>query len=83
VDSGGDRGAHFAVWIRIERECNWEGLKVFGNFLGAMTQDYDNRFDTAFAKIVDTAFDNGFVCERQEGLRGAHAPGPAGGEQHC
>jgi hypothetical protein len=38
-----------------------------------MAQDYDDCLDTAFAKVVDAAFDYGFVSEREERLERAHA----------
>jgi hypothetical protein len=38
-----------------------------------MTEDDDDSVDTTFAKVVDTAFDDGFVSERKKGFECAHA----------
>jgi hypothetical protein len=49
----------------------------------AMADDHDDVVDATFAKIVDAAFDDGFVSEGEKGLEGAHAAGLTGGEQNC
>jgi hypothetical protein len=38
-----------------------------------MAQHHNDRLNAAVAKIVDTAFDNGFVSEWKERLKRAHA----------
>ena len=48
-----------------------------------MAEDDDDRFNSAVLKVVDAAFDNGFVAERQERLESSHAAGLAGGEENC
>jgi hypothetical protein len=48
-----------------------------------MAEDYDNRFDTTFAQVIDAAFDDCLVSERKERLECAHTAGLAGGEENC
>jgi hypothetical protein len=51
------------------------------NFMCAMADDHDDVVDATFTKIVDAAFDDGFVSEGEKGLERAHALGLAGGEK--
>ena len=48
-----------------------------------MTQNDDDRFNTTFSKVVDAAFDHGFVSERKQRFEGSHAARLAGGEENC
>jgi hypothetical protein len=38
-----------------------------------MAHDHDDRFHATLTQIVKTAFDNGFVSEREQRLERSHA----------
>jgi hypothetical protein len=38
-----------------------------------MAQDHNDCSHTARAEVIDAAFDDGFVSEREQRLEGAHA----------
>src|SRR2546421_11303386 len=58
-----DRGAHFTLWIRIERECHWETLELPAYLFTPMAHHDDNRFDSGCAQSGNTMLDDSFVTE--------------------
>jgi hypothetical protein len=51
-----------------------QSQRAFAHFVSAMAHNHDDCFNAALLEIVETAFDNGLVAEREERLERAHAP---------
>src|SRR5678815_3468653 len=75
-----DRRTHRTVGIRIQCELNLRNL--LANVVSTMSHDDHDLFNATFAQVVDAAFDDGFVSEREQRLERAHTAGAAGGEKN-
>ena len=73
VNAGGDGCPHLAGRIPVVSELDRMIGESGAQFIRAMAQDHDNCFHTALAQVIDAAFDDGFVSEREQRLEGAHA----------
>ena len=75
VDAGGDGCAHLAIRISVVSELDRVVGESCAQFIRAMAQDDDNSFHAASAQVIDAAFDDGLVPEREQRLESAHPRG--------
>src|SRR2546421_10289891 len=83
TNSRGNRGAHFAIRVRIESVGDSQLFEFFANFFAARGQDYYDRFHAALLQIIDATFDDRFVSEGKQGFESPHPARLSGGEENC
>jgi hypothetical protein len=81
TNTRGNRCTHFAVRIRVNSECDSRHSPA--NIIRPVAHDNNDLSDATLAQVIDTTLDDGFISERQQRLKRAHAAGAAGGKKNC
>src|ERR1043165_8112031 len=67
-----DRDTHFAVWIVIVDEIDWNRIEGLADVRGPMSDHDDDFFDCGFPEVADARFDYRPLAEWKQGLELAH-----------
>ena len=71
ANAGGDRCAHFAVGIWIDRDLNI--VKMNTDFIRPMAQHDNDLIYPAVSKVVEAVFDDGFLAKGKQRFERSHA----------